>query len=95
MKEYYRVCGSLPSTEFELAVARWYGAGMAGCEELVREDGTTAVTVYFTDPSAAGKTAEELRRYQPGTTVVCEPVVNEDWNAQWRESMQPARLADH
>jgi ribosomal protein L11 methyltransferase len=95
MKEYYRVSGSLPSTAFELAVARWYGIGMAGCEELVREDGTTAVTVYFTDAAVAGKTAEELRRYQPEATVVCEPVVNEDWNAKWRESMQPARLADH
>ncbi len=95
MKEYYRVCGFLPSSECELAVARWYGAGMAGCEERERDDGTTAVTVYFTDAATAGKTAEELRRYQPETTVVCEPVVNEDWNAQWRESMQPARLAEH
>ena len=30
MKEYFRVCGRLPTAEFELAVARWYGGGMAG-----------------------------------------------------------------
>ncbi|MBN1759349.1 MAG: 50S ribosomal protein L11 methyltransferase [Chitinispirillaceae bacterium] len=91
----FRVRGVIPAGEFELAVARWYAYGMAGCEESAIDKETTAVAVYFSDGKIARRVAGELRHIAAGREVVCEPVVNEDWNARWRETMQPARLADH
>jgi ribosomal protein L11 methyltransferase len=93
VREYYRVCGRLPAKEYELAIARWYARGMAGCEETAADDSAVAVTVYFNDKVSAERTAAELRQFASGGEVIFEPVVNEDWNARWRASMQPAQLA--
>ena len=92
MREYYRVCGNLPTEAYEVAVAEWYALGMAGCEETAVDASTTAVRIYFHERSAAQCAAAALEQCAAGG-VTCEPVVNEDWNARWRGSMQPALLA--
>lgn len=74
---------------YEIAVGRWYALGMEGCEERARDDGSVDLCVYFTSIDAARSAAGDFS----GSGTPIDAVVNEDWNAQWRASMQPARLA--
>lgn len=94
MKRQYCVCAQLTEEEFETAVARWSVLGMQGVEEIPCKGSVVFAKVYFTDRAAA-ETAAGILRDTVGAveTVLVEPVIIKDWNARWRESMQPAVLA--
>lgn len=81
----------MPLEAYEVAMGGWYTQGMAGCEEQAAEGGMVDLQVYFPTEAGAHAAAEDFRRC--GSTVEVVPVVNEDWNAQWRASMQPAIIA--
>jgi len=90
----YCVSCVLTSEERDIAISHWYSLGMQGAEEDV-EDNNVRVKVYFTDMSTADCAKTDLEQRSPLSPVTLSEVVDQDWNARWRESMKPAKLAPH
>jgi ribosomal protein L11 methyltransferase len=88
----YTLCGVIPPERYDLLLVQWIHLGMLGSEEQTENHGVR-VRVYFKDQTTAQKAAQELRETGYATDVAVDQVEQQDWNAQWRASMKPARLA--
>ena len=51
------------------------------------------IRAYFKDEETARKAGRELQEKYPAIKSEIETVEDQDWNAKWRESMKPAKLA--
>lgn len=88
------VCGIISPEQRDLASGFWYSSGMQGCEEeSVQEN--VRVKVYFGDMATAQAVAKDLEERKPISPVIIYEVEQQDWNAKWRETMKPAKLAPH
>jgi ribosomal protein L11 methyltransferase len=76
----------------ELLLGSWYGVGMLGCQEKERSGGCE-ITAYFADHRTAQAARSALKTLADDVPVDESVVEDEDWNAKWRQSMKPARLA--
>jgi ribosomal protein L11 methyltransferase len=76
----------------DLVVASGYAFGMSGCTEETAGDGVKMI-LYFATEAAAEEAGEDIRRRFPGLATAVEEVADQDWNAQWKASMQPALIA--
>jgi ribosomal protein L11 methyltransferase len=90
----YNLTVTITEEQCEMAAAIGYGCGMGGCvEEPFGRD--IKLTFYFTQKneaeSAAASFAEVLS--VDNSTIEFVPD-NQDWNAKWRESMEPTQIAD-
>jgi ribosomal protein L11 methyltransferase len=90
----YNLIIKITEQQSEIAAAIGYGCGMGGCvEEPFGHN--VKLTFYFTQKneaeSAAASFAEVLSIDNPAIEFVPD---NQDWNAKWRESMEPAQIAD-
>lgn len=94
MKGSFCVSCVLQPDERDLAMSYWYSLGMQGAEES-NEDGAVRVKVYFSDIQSADLAKADLEQRSPASPVTLFEVENQDWNARWRESMKPAKLAPH
>ena len=65
---------------------------MLGCEELNSTEGFQ-VKVYFKDELSAQQAVIKLNETGQAINISIEKIEPQDWNAKWRESMKPARLA--
>jgi ribosomal protein L11 methyltransferase len=78
----------------ELASAIGYGCGVRGCVEGAQSGGRVALISYFELEeqalSAAAAFAEMLSADNSSVEYVDG---KQDWNAKWRESMEPAEVA--
>jgi ribosomal protein L11 methyltransferase len=80
--------------EYETVCAHLYVNDLQGCEEVTLDNECIHIKAYFFSETAAQHVADVLGnsiRHADRTAIA--PVVNQDWNAQWRKSMQPAQLA--
>jgi len=90
----YNVTITITEDQNDLATAIGYGCGTCGCvEEQIGRD--IKLTFCFAQESeaesAAASFAETLSIDNPAIEFVPD---NQDWNAKWRESMEPAQIAD-
>lgn len=96
MKTHFRFSVLVAPAEYELVLAQLYSLDMQGCEEIDSPDrsGSTICKAYFSSASAAQSAADAIKPLlSTPDAIVVEPVPNQDWNAEWRKSMQPAQLA--
>jgi ribosomal protein L11 methyltransferase len=92
-QRFFCVEGVLPRFKYECALAGWYGNGFLGSEELETEGDRFRFKVFFGTRDEARDVADSLQHLQ-ATPVVTE-IPQDDWNARWRQSMEPALLAPH
>jgi ribosomal protein L11 methyltransferase len=83
---------TVPLDKYEQILAAWYSMGMQGCEENDAGD-QVRVKVYFGSREETLYAIKEFTEAYPGQTLVLTEIEKQDWNAKWRESMQPARIA--
>ena len=76
----------------DLVVAHGYTIGMNGCTEEETAEGVKLI-LYFTSYSAAEETGREIIRRFPSLQTAITEIADQDWNAQWKASMQPALIA--
>ena len=88
----YTLCAAIRPERYELLIAQWLLLGMQGCEESENLEGMR-VRVYFADEVTARDAARMLQEEEGATDIAVEKVEPQDWNAKWRASMKPARLA--
>jgi len=90
---YTLIC-EVNEEQLEIASAIGYGCGMGGCVEGAVSGGRVALTFYFEREeqavSAATAFGEMLSIDIPAIGYVDD---KQDWNAKWRESMEPAQIA--
>ncbi|NLE02597.1 MAG: methyltransferase domain-containing protein [Fibrobacter sp.] len=86
------VTATIDSDKLELAYATWYSLNMSGCEEI-NAGSQTQVKVFFNDLSSAEHAKSYIKEIQPLTDIKIFEVQEQDWNRKWRESMEPAKLA--
>jgi ribosomal protein L11 methyltransferase len=90
----YNLTITITEEQSEMAAAIGYGCGMGGCVEEPFGSGIR-LTFYFAQKNeaefAAASFAEVLSIDNPVIEFVPD---NQDWNAKWRESMEPAQIAD-
>jgi ribosomal protein L11 methyltransferase len=65
---------------------------MQGCEENDAGD-NVRVKVYFGSREEALYAMKEFNEVWPEQNLTITEIEKQDWNARWRESMQPAKLA--
>jgi ribosomal protein L11 methyltransferase len=83
---------TVPIDQYEQILAIWYSMGMQGCEE--NEAGNAVkVKVYFGSREETLLAMKEFSDAYPEQTLAITEIEKQDWNAKWRESMQPAKLA--
>jgi ribosomal protein L11 methyltransferase len=87
----YRLNAAIDPEQYEMLLFYSYNLGMLGCEEQGTAEGLR-VDVYFKDELSAQTAVEKLKPYCRKNISV-EKIEGQDWNAKWRESMKPARLA--
>jgi len=88
----YSLSTTLPSALKDIAIATWYALGMTGCEETASGD-DVSIICYFKDKTAADTAKADLLSQFPEAHISIGEVADQDWNAQWKASMQPALVA--
>ncbi len=69
-----------------------YAMGMIGCEEDEKE-GELSYTCYFDDENAATSAISMADTFIKSYSKI-ERVANQDWNAKWRETIEPIKITD-
>jgi ribosomal protein L11 methyltransferase len=82
----------VPNSRYDIAVSIIHALDMLGCEEQSVPDGIK-LAVYFKDEETARMAAESLKDQIQTLYHAIVKVENQDWNAKWRASMKPARIA--
>ena len=80
--------------QYDTVLALLYNAGMSGCEERTQGNDRIQLTTYFTTETAARNGQNSLpadMAHEVSENI--QAVVNQDWNAKWRASMEPAKIA--
>lgn len=78
----------------EIILGLFYGFGMQGCEEEITKEGIH-FKCYFGAEEKAGEVKNRIIEIFPDTVVNISKIEHQDWNAKWRESMQPVLIAEH
>lgn len=76
----------------DLVVANGYAFGMSGCTEEPAPEGVKMIFYYTTLAAAQAAEQDLLGRFSAAQTAIAE-IADQDWNAQWKASMQPALVA--
>ncbi|GBU22476.1 ribosomal protein L11 methyltransferase PrmA [Fibrobacteres bacterium R8-0-B4] len=90
----YTIICEVGEDQLEIASAIGYGCGMGGCVEGVSTNGLTALTFYFEREDQAAAAAAAFAETLSINTHIGYIDDKQDWNAKWRESMEPAQIAD-
>lgn len=95
MKTHYRCTFTIPPDSSEMVMAYLYMLDMHGCEESAEtQSSAIIITAYFTTETVACQASQTITATFPQVTASdVEAVPNQDWNAEWRKTMQPAVLA--
>jgi ribosomal protein L11 methyltransferase len=92
-KQSYRIDLSIPQDHYETVIAECIMLGMAGNEEVPAGD-RMVLKVYFADQASVETATARLKTDSEVEIITVELVENQDWLAKWRESMEPAHLAE-
>jgi ribosomal protein L11 methyltransferase len=76
----------------ELALVTFYSAGMLGCEEKDDKEGVI-LRCYFNTVEAAKQAEKNALETIPSAKTSVFQVKDQDWNAKWRETIEPVLLA--
>jgi ribosomal protein L11 methyltransferase len=76
----------------DLVVASGYAFGMSGCTEEAAGDGVKMI-LYFDSRAPAEETGRNIAGRFPGLQSAVAEIADQDWNAKWKASMQPALIA--
>jgi len=91
---YTLIC-EMREEQLEIASAIGYGCGMGGCVEGVSSGGLVSLTFYFEREEQAATAASAFAEtFSIDTPAIGYVDDKQDWNAKWRESMEPARVAE-
>jgi len=91
----YTLTCEVSEEQIEIASAIGYGCGTGGCVEGASSGGRLALTFYFErEDQAASAAAAFAETFSIDTPSIGYVDDKQDWNAKWRESMEPARIAD-
>ena len=94
MRDYFCVSGRLTLMEYETVVVELIALGMQGVEEDESNSAFKRYKIYFYDKPVAEQAAKLLyNRIQLNDSLSVVSIADDDWNARWRESMEPAQLA--
>jgi len=91
MESYCLSCIPAPDA-WEIALARCISLGMTGCQEVETPLGTES-KCFFKNRAARDAAEAELRGLWPGLAIKIFEVPEQDWNAKWKESMEPVQVA--
>ncbi len=92
MSTYYLSCCILP-THKEPVIGSWSLLGMLGCQEDESKDGLV-LTCYFPDEVSLRRAVyETMRNALLFSPISTGKVQDQDWNAQWRETMEPVKIS--
>ncbi len=89
----FRIILSIPQDLYEPVIGQCCLLGMEGNEEATAGN-RIMIMPYFSDEETARCAADELRKVDGLEITAVEPVENQDWLTKWRESMEPAHLAE-
>ncbi len=93
MKDSYCLNCRIPGEYKEIALGLFYTFGMQGCqEETVGEK--ILLTGYFETEACAEEAEKKIIESIPGAAADIRLVEQRDWNAAWRDSMQPVLIAE-
>jgi len=91
----YTITCEVSEEQQEIASAIGYGCGMGGCVEGAQRNGRIGLTFYFELEEQANEAAAAFVEMLSVNTPKVEYVNDkQDWNAKWRESMEPAQIAN-
>ncbi|MDR3011735.1 MAG: 50S ribosomal protein L11 methyltransferase [Chitinispirillales bacterium] len=84
---------TIPENQNEIAYAVGYNHDMTGCVEE-QFGGDMKLTFYFAEKGSADSAAASMAKLLSIDNCTVEYISNnQDWNAKWRESMEPAEIA--
>ena len=86
MEDSYFLSCRIPEEYKEIALGIFYGFGMLGCEEE-NTGNEVLFKCYYGDEENAGKAGNRIFELLHGVVVNTGRVVQQDWNAKWRESI--------
>jgi ribosomal protein L11 methyltransferase len=90
----HSLCFTIPENKKEPAFAVLYCSGMLGCEEKTGPiNSDLTITGYFKDQSSARTVLSELEKIRGCGTIKIEPVLPQDYLAEWKKSVRPVRIA--
>ena len=93
MKDSYCLNCRISEEYKEIALGIFYGFGMLGCEED-EGGGQLQLKCYFEKEEIVQNVKDRILEILPGSLVTIVEIENQDWNAAWRESMEPVRIAE-
>jgi ribosomal protein L11 methyltransferase len=76
----------------DLVIASGYAFGMSGCTEETTAEGARMI-LYFAARAAVQEAERGIVGRFPSLAVAIAEVADQDWNARWKASMQPALIA--
>jgi ribosomal protein L11 methyltransferase len=91
IKSYCLSC-ILPPELQEIALARWFLLGMTGCQESETMQGIET-KCCFKDSASRDEAKAALLTIRPDLNISVFEVLDQDWNAKWKASMEPALIA--
>ncbi|MBD3344648.1 MAG: methyltransferase domain-containing protein [Chitinivibrionales bacterium] len=89
----YRLTFPVDPTIKERALGICYSSGMEGCQEEGRGD-DVILTCWFNDFLSCTAAKSYISRILNPEWIKEIPVEDQDWNARWRESIQPVKVTD-
>ncbi len=90
MPAYCLYC-NITEDQLELAMAIGYGHNMSGCVEETSPTGQRLGFYFSTEADALAAQGSFKELLQLDSKI--EFIEDQDWNAKWRESMEPAQIA--
>jgi ribosomal protein L11 methyltransferase len=88
----YRLTVTVSIQNYDTVIFLIHTLGMLGCEEQNVHEGIK-LGIYFKDEESALAAFESLKSLMAIPDYSVTKIENQDWNAKWRESMKPARIA--
>jgi ribosomal protein L11 methyltransferase len=82
----------LPPELQEIALARWFLLDMTGCQESETMQGIET-KCCFKDSASRDEAKAALLTIRPDLNIAAFDVPDQDWNAKWKASMEPALIA--
>jgi ribosomal protein L11 methyltransferase len=89
----FRLVYLIDSSRQDAALGLLYGAGMEGCEEERIGVGRIRAVAYFATDAVPEELYSIVSRAGGELDGVLEAVADHDWNATWREGVQPVSIA--
>ncbi|MCU0608829.1 MAG: 50S ribosomal protein L11 methyltransferase [Chitinispirillaceae bacterium] len=89
----YCLTSTVLANQYDSLIAHLSIIGPLGIEEQSGAVGDSIVHAYFKTASIARAAEKIIRQTIPEALTTITEIADQDWNAEWRKSMKPARIA--